>query len=42
VTLADAKDYMAPAMIDVYRLGQAFIPPAELSSQVLYLERFAK
>lgn len=41
VTLADAKDYMAPAMIDVYRLGQAFIPPAELSRHVPYLETFA-
>jgi hypothetical protein len=41
LTLDDARDYMAPAMIDAYRLGKAFIPPADLTRHVPYLERFS-
>jgi hypothetical protein len=40
VTLGDANDYLAPAMIDAYQFGGVFIPAAYLARDYPNLKRF--
>lgn len=40
VTLADANDYLAPAMIDAYEFGGVFVPAEHLARDYPNLKRF--